>query len=176
MVSLSTQAMPAQHKFSGKRITLDVKDADITNVLRLLADVSKLNIIASDDVQGKVTIKLRNVPWIRRSTSSSNRRTLIRSAAATLFAWRRPRSSSASAKPGCGARGAGQDGADDGQDPGRQLRRRSRDAAAGAEGVVDPRTASVDTRTNVIIVEDIKESLIQAERLCARSTPRPRRC
>ncbi len=50
-------------KYRGRRISLDLKDADIQNVLRLLADVSKLNIVAGDDVQGKVTIKLRNVPW-----------------------------------------------------------------------------------------------------------------
>ena len=35
----------------------------IQNVLRLLADVSQLNIIASDDVKGRVTLKLKNVPW-----------------------------------------------------------------------------------------------------------------
>ncbi|MGF1511560.1 MAG: type IV pilus secretin PilQ [Myxococcota bacterium] len=52
-----------QRRYTGRRISLDLKDADIQNVLRLLADVSRLNIVASDDVQGKVTIKLRNVPW-----------------------------------------------------------------------------------------------------------------
>lgn len=50
-------------RYSGRRISLDLKDADIQNVLRLLADVSKLNIVASDDVKGKITLKLRNVPW-----------------------------------------------------------------------------------------------------------------
>jgi type IV pilus assembly protein PilQ len=50
-------------RYKGRRISLDLKDADIQNVLRLLADVSKLNIVAADDVKGRVTIKLRNVPW-----------------------------------------------------------------------------------------------------------------
>jgi type IV pilus assembly protein PilQ len=49
--------------YTGRRISLDLKDADIHNVLRLLADVSKLNIVAADDVSGKITLKLRNVPW-----------------------------------------------------------------------------------------------------------------
>lgn len=49
--------------FKGQRISLDFKDADIQNVLRVLADVSGLNIIATDDVQGKVTLHLNEVPW-----------------------------------------------------------------------------------------------------------------
>lgn len=46
-----------------KRISIDLKDADIVNVLRLLSDVSGENIIASEDIKGKVTLRLRNVPW-----------------------------------------------------------------------------------------------------------------
>jgi type IV pilus assembly protein PilQ len=49
--------------FHGQRISLDFKDADIQNVLRVLADVSGLNIIATDDVKGKVTLHLTDVPW-----------------------------------------------------------------------------------------------------------------
>jgi type IV pilus assembly protein PilQ len=47
----------------GQRISLDFKDADVQNVLRVLADVSGLNIIATDDVRGKVTLHLNDVPW-----------------------------------------------------------------------------------------------------------------
>jgi type IV pilus assembly protein PilQ len=47
----------------GQKISLDFKDADIQNVLRVLADVSNLNIIATDDVKGKVTLHLAEVPW-----------------------------------------------------------------------------------------------------------------
>jgi type IV pilus assembly protein PilQ len=50
-------------KYTGKRVSLDFQDADIENVLRLLADVSGLNIVIGQEVQGKVTIKLINVPW-----------------------------------------------------------------------------------------------------------------
>jgi type IV pilus assembly protein PilQ len=49
--------------YKGKRINLDFKEADIHNILRLVSDVSKLNIITSDDVRGKITLTLRNVPW-----------------------------------------------------------------------------------------------------------------
>ncbi len=50
-------------KYVGKRIDLDMVDADIRDVLKLLAEVSDLNIVASDDVKGKVTLRLKNVPW-----------------------------------------------------------------------------------------------------------------
>jgi type IV pilus assembly protein PilQ len=49
--------------YSGRRISLDFKDVDIDDVLRLIAEVSDLNIIAGDEVQGQVTIRLVDVPW-----------------------------------------------------------------------------------------------------------------
>ena len=49
--------------YYGQHVSLDFKDADIHNVLRLLAEVSKLNIVATDDVRGKVTLRLFDVPW-----------------------------------------------------------------------------------------------------------------
>ena len=52
-----------QKRYSGKRVDLDLRDADIHNVLRLIADVGKVNIVTSDAVAGTVTIRLRNVPW-----------------------------------------------------------------------------------------------------------------
>ncbi|MFO0592377.1 MAG: type IV pilus secretin PilQ [Polyangiaceae bacterium] len=52
-----------QKRYSGKKVDLDLRDADIHNVLRLLSDVGKVNIVTSDAVTGTVTIRLRNVPW-----------------------------------------------------------------------------------------------------------------
>jgi type IV pilus assembly protein PilQ len=49
--------------YSGRRISLDFKDVDIADVLRLIAEVSDLNVIAGDEVKGKVTIRLIDVPW-----------------------------------------------------------------------------------------------------------------
>lgn len=51
---------PAHH---GRRIDLDVKGADIHDVLRLLADVGRVSIVVGDDVQGSVTVRMRQVPW-----------------------------------------------------------------------------------------------------------------
>jgi type IV pilus secretin PilQ/predicted competence protein len=49
--------------YYGQHVSLDFKDADVHNVLRLLAEVSKLNIVATDDVRGKITLRLFDVPW-----------------------------------------------------------------------------------------------------------------
>jgi type IV pilus assembly protein PilQ len=49
--------------YNGRRISLEFKDADILNVLRIIADVSRRNIVATDDVKGQVTIVLYDVPW-----------------------------------------------------------------------------------------------------------------
>jgi type IV pilus assembly protein PilQ len=44
-------------------VTLDFKDADIQNVLRVLAYKSGVNIVASKEVIGTITIRLVDVPW-----------------------------------------------------------------------------------------------------------------
>ena len=56
-------ARPQARGYTGRRITLDFHDIEIRNLLRLIADVSKKNIVVADDVTGKVTVSLRNVPW-----------------------------------------------------------------------------------------------------------------
>jgi type IV pilus assembly protein PilQ len=54
---------PVRKRYTGRRIDLDFRGADIHNILRLLADVGQVNIVTSDDVKGEVTIKMKNVPW-----------------------------------------------------------------------------------------------------------------
>ena len=49
--------------YTGRLISLDLQDTDIDNALRIIAEVSQLNIIASEDVKGKVTLRLIDVPW-----------------------------------------------------------------------------------------------------------------
>lgn len=50
-------------RYTGKLISLDLQDTDIDNALRIIAEVSNLNIVASEDVLGKVTLRLTDVPW-----------------------------------------------------------------------------------------------------------------
>src|SRR5882724_3280474 len=49
---------------NGQRlISFDFKDADVVNLLRILAAESNKNVVIGDDVKGKMSISLRNVPW-----------------------------------------------------------------------------------------------------------------
>ncbi|MFO0741514.1 MAG: secretin and TonB N-terminal domain-containing protein [Labilithrix sp.] len=52
-----------RHSWSGRPIDLDVKDADIHDVFRLLSDVGHANLVVADDVSGRVTVRMRRVPW-----------------------------------------------------------------------------------------------------------------
>lgn len=42
---------------------LDVKDAPIHDLLRLIADTGRINIIVPEKINAKVTVKLKRVPW-----------------------------------------------------------------------------------------------------------------
>ena len=50
-------------EYTGQKISLEFKDADIKNVFRLLGEVSGKNILVTDDVNRKVTVRLIEVPW-----------------------------------------------------------------------------------------------------------------
>jgi type IV pilus assembly protein PilQ len=50
-------------QYTGKTISLDLMDADLRNVLRLLSDLAGINIVIEPDVSGKVTLKVEQVPW-----------------------------------------------------------------------------------------------------------------
>jgi type IV pilus assembly protein PilQ len=52
-----------EKKYTGQKVSLEFKDADIKNVFRLLGEVSGKNVIVTDDVSRKVTIRLIEVPW-----------------------------------------------------------------------------------------------------------------
>jgi len=56
-------APPAPGPGGAKTITLDFKDADVVNVLRLLGAEGGRNLVVGDDVKGKVSVSLRNVTW-----------------------------------------------------------------------------------------------------------------
>ena len=57
------RAADGSKNYTGRLISLDLQETDIDNALRIIAEVSNLNIIASDDVSGKVTLRLIDVPW-----------------------------------------------------------------------------------------------------------------
>ena len=52
-----------EREYTGERMTLNFQNIETRAVLQLIADVSQLNIVVSDTVQGNVTLRLQNVPW-----------------------------------------------------------------------------------------------------------------
>ncbi|MAX32980.1 MAG: type II and III secretion system protein [Halomonadaceae bacterium] len=49
--------------YDGERISLNFQDIEVRAVLAIIADVSGLNLVASDSVSGRVTLNLDDVPW-----------------------------------------------------------------------------------------------------------------
>lgn len=49
--------------YSGARATYNFQDIPVRSVLQLIADISDLNLVVADSVQGNVTVRLINVPW-----------------------------------------------------------------------------------------------------------------
>jgi len=58
-----SEFLTGNQKFVGRNISLQVKDADVRDVVNFLAEESGANIVMSDDVEGKISLKLRRVPW-----------------------------------------------------------------------------------------------------------------
>lgn len=50
-------------RYTGRRISIFFRKVEIHNLLRLFTEISGMNIITSDKVKGRITLKLRNVPW-----------------------------------------------------------------------------------------------------------------
>lgn len=155
-----------RRKYRGKRITLDFKGADIHNILRLIADVAKLNIITSDEVKGKITITMRNVPWDQaldiilktKKLGQVRQGNIIRVATLKELAEEQKLEREAAK-----ARRE--------VDP---LRVRlipvnfavAADIEKQVKDILSERgSVSIDTRTNVLIVKDVLENLVKAEGL-----------
>jgi len=49
--------------YTGEKLSLNFQDIDVRSVLQLIADFTKLNLVASDTVQGSITLRLDSVPW-----------------------------------------------------------------------------------------------------------------
>ena len=68
VAELGTQPLPpaavpeSNDPFAGKRLTLYVKDADLADILRMIASQFNLNILATQDVKALITVRLNDVP------------------------------------------------------------------------------------------------------------------
>jgi type IV pilus assembly protein PilQ len=62
-VGAASSLLTGGSRFTGRKISLDLQDADLVNVMRLFAEVANLNVILSPDVKGRVTVRMVNIPW-----------------------------------------------------------------------------------------------------------------
>ncbi|MCK6574656.1 type IV pilus secretin PilQ, partial [Myxococcota bacterium] len=156
-------------KYTGRKINIDIKDADIHNVLRLLAKEGNINIVTSDSVTGTVTVHLKMVPWdqaldlVLRSKGLDmvQEGTIVRVAKAEDIKAERDREIAA-------------------QEQRQKLKpvnvkliavnhASASDLLTRIQSVLSDRgKAEFDTRTNTVIVKDVDESLEAAEDLVRR--------
>jgi type IV pilus assembly protein PilQ len=164
--SYALSSAPQRREYVGRRITLDFHDIEIRNLLRLIADVSKKNIVVADNVSGKVTVSLRNVPWDQaldivlkaKGLDREEIGNVIRVAKAEDIAKeQQARADAAKARA-----------------PLVPLKVRlipvnfaaAKDVERQVKDVLTERgTVTVDERTNVLIVKDVQEALARAEGL-----------
>lgn len=52
-----------EFQFTGKKLSLNFQDIEVRSVLQIIADFTDLNLVASDTVQGRITLRLDGVPW-----------------------------------------------------------------------------------------------------------------
>lgn len=63
VVAAAQRVAAEARRYSGRPVTFNFQDVPVRTVLQLIAEESNLNIVASDTVQGNVTLRLVNVPW-----------------------------------------------------------------------------------------------------------------
>jgi type IV pilus assembly protein PilQ len=57
------EAKKKEFEFVGEKLSLNFQDIEVRAVLQLIADFTNLNLVASDTVSGRITLRLQNVPW-----------------------------------------------------------------------------------------------------------------
>ncbi len=157
---------PQKKTYTGRRITLEFHDIEIRNLLRLIADVSKKNLVVADDVGGKVTVSLRNVPWDQALDLVLKTKGLGREDLGDIL--RIAKLEDIAKEQEAIAKAA------EARKPLIPLKvrilpvnfARAADVAGRVKDVLTERgSVSTDERTNVLIVKDIQEALVRAEGL-----------
>ena len=162
----ASSGAPQKREYTGRRITLDFHDIDIRNLLRLIADVSKKNIVVADDVTGKVTVSLRNVPWDQALDLILKTKGLDKEEVGNVIRVAKFEQIAKEAEDRAKAAAA--------RRPLEPLKvrlipvnfARASDVSSRVKDVLTERgTVSTDDRTNVLIVKDVQEALVRAEGL-----------
>jgi type IV pilus assembly protein PilQ len=166
--------------YKGTKISLDFKDADIHNIFRLIAEVSNLNIITSEDVKGKITIRLVNVPWDQALDVILTTKNLIKTeegnvlritTAETLRKEREDRQKEEETLLKT------RDTKTKLEEPGRKivkvsfanvtdLQKMIMEKEKEGKGFLSPQgTVKADTRTNTLVIQDVRSNLEEIEQL-----------
>ncbi len=191
----SNAAGESAFPYQGKRLSLNFQDIEVRSVLQLIADFTDLNLVASDTVTGRITLRLKNVPWdqaldlILKTKGLDQRQVgnvLLVAPAAEIaarekqelenqrqFAALAPlrtefiqiRYASANELPRLFTQQSGSAA----QPPGAAQRARSEPALGGGVGsILSPRgSVIVDERTNAIIISDTSDRIEAFRRIIA---------
>jgi type IV pilus assembly protein PilQ len=63
LTELELEERKSRFSFVGEKLSLNFQDIEVRSVLQLIADFTDMNLVASDTVTGKITLRLDNVPW-----------------------------------------------------------------------------------------------------------------
>ena len=63
MLAVLPTPLMAATPHRGEPISLNFQDVEVRSVLQVLADYAGINLVASDTVQGNITLRLQGVPW-----------------------------------------------------------------------------------------------------------------
>jgi len=157
---------PTEKVYTKPKISLDFKDADIKNILRLIADVSNFNIITADDVTGKITIRLENVPWDQALDVILQTRSLGKTEVGNVI-WIAPLESLNKVKL---AKLEAKKAEEEKEDMVLELiylnYAIAKEILPQVQGILGKNgTVKVDDRTNILIVKDIARNIVLAKNL-----------
>jgi type IV pilus assembly protein PilQ len=169
-------------KYTGVAMTMDFVNADVTNILRLIAEVSNLNIVWGPDVKGNVSMRLKNVPWDQAlDLVLANNNLGMRHVGNVI--WITTKAQLAKLEAEERRRRTEYEAA---LEKGREAEKRAKQAAKALEPLVteylpvdfakadeikghivlsDRGALSVDARTNTIIIKDIAEVIAEAKKI-----------
>ncbi|AYG47579.1 pilus modification protein PilQ [Pseudomonas sp. Leaf58] len=63
LAPLLSMQLASAAPYQGEPLSLNFQDVEVRSVLQVLADYTGVNLVASDAVQGNVTLRLQDVPW-----------------------------------------------------------------------------------------------------------------
>lgn len=176
-------------RYTGRAVTFNFQDVPVRTVLQLIAEESNLNVVASDTVQGNVTLRLINVPWDQAMEIVLRAKQLDKRRDGNVI-WVAPQKEIADfEKAKADARIALEDREEmvteyipvnygNAEDIAKLLTENSKNAGGGgasgggggavAKGFLSPRgSVSFDTRTNTLLLIDIPKKVEEIKQLLA---------